>query len=191
MRHWLTKLLEVDPLTALVQAWVGLLAYLEEGPSAAGRLLQATRKMYKMDPYNPYSRINLAWSLLGSLRSNTRPSRCSSFLSRTPRRTASGRSRCSGRAHSAATRTAHAPRSHRSSWTGASGDDWCSWFLAEGFAAMGANGEALDWLENAVRRGLLNYPLLAAHDPLLEPIRAELRFKALLGAVRPQWEALA
>jgi hypothetical protein len=29
MRHWLTKLLEVDPLTALVQAWEGLLAYLK------------------------------------------------------------------------------------------------------------------------------------------------------------------
>jgi hypothetical protein len=51
--------------------------------------------------------------------------------------------------------------------------------MAEGFAVMEANGEALDWLENAVRRGLLNYPLLAAHDPLLEPIRAEPRFRAL------------
>jgi hypothetical protein len=57
-----------------------------------------------------------------------------------------------------------------------------------GRARRRANGEALDWIENAVRRGYLNYPLLAVHDPLLEPARAEPRFKALLEAVRPQWE---
>ena len=190
MRHWLTKLLEVDPLTALVQAWVGLLAYLEEGPSAAGRLLQATRKMYEMDPYNPYSRINLAWSLLICKERHEALQMLELLIKDTP---AHGFGQVALFWKGALGGDPDGARSALSpqlvDW--ASGDDWCSWFLAEGFAAMGANGEALDWLENAVRRGLLNYPLLAAHDPLLEPIRAELRFKALLGAVRPQWEALA
>ena len=39
---------------------------------------------------------------------------------------------------------------------------------------------------NAVRHGLINYPLLAQHDPLLGNLRQESRFRALIEAVRFQ-----
>ena len=189
MRHWLTKLLEVDPLTALVQAWAGLLAYLEEGPSARDKLVQACRKMYEMDPFNPYSRINLAWSLLICEQRDGAIEMLDLLLRDTP---AHGFGRVASFWKAALSGDRQAARAALSpelvSW--AAGDDWCSWFIAEGFAALGARSEALDWLENGVRRGLLNYPLIASHDPLLEPLRAEPRFKAVLEAIRPHWEAL-
>jgi serine/threonine protein kinase/lipopolysaccharide biosynthesis regulator YciM len=48
--------------------------------------------------------------------------------------------------------------------------------------------EALDWLEIAVKDGLINYPLLAEKDPFLENIRGEPRFKKLMERVKHEWE---
>jgi disulfide oxidoreductase YuzD len=36
--------------------------------------------------------------------------------------------------------------------------------------------DTLDWLENAVDRGFINYPFLAEKDPFLQNIRGEERF---------------
>jgi hypothetical protein len=63
-----------------------------------------------------------------------------------------------------------------------------SWKLATGYALIGKPDKALNWLENAVRHGLINYPFLAQHDPLLENLRQESRFKALVEDVQSQWE---
>ena len=52
----------------------------------------------------------------------------------------------------------------------------------------GVAGEALDWLENAVNRGFLNYPFLSEYDPFLENIRGERRFKDLMERVKHEWE---
>ena len=48
--------------------------------------------------------------------------------------------------------------------------------------------QALEWLENATHRGLINYPFLSQYDPLLKNIRQEKRFKELREEVRSQWE---
>jgi len=48
--------------------------------------------------------------------------------------------------------------------------------------------EALDWLEIAVKSGLINYPLLVEKDPFLENIRGEARFKKLMKRVKNEWE---
>ena len=51
--------------------------------------------------------------------------------------------------------------------------DWqYSWEVAAGYALVGELDEALEWLENAVRRGFLNYRFLSEYDPLLENLRA-------------------
>ena len=44
--------------------------------------------------------------------------------------------------------------------------------------------EALEWLENAIHHGFMNYPFLSQYDPLLENIRPKQRFKALMEDVR-------
>jgi non-specific serine/threonine protein kinase len=63
-----------------------------------------------------------------------------------------------------------------------------SWRMATGYALIDEKEDAIDWIENAVNRGFINYPFLAGYDPLLESIRGEVRFKALLERVRHEWE---
>ena len=63
------------------------------------------------------------------------------------------------------------------------------WLTASAFALSGQKEEALDWLEHAVDRGWINYPLFSGNDPLLESIRGEGRFTELMGRVKRDWEA--
>ncbi len=48
--------------------------------------------------------------------------------------------------------------------------------------------QALDWLENAVERGFLNYPYISEHDPFLAKLRGESRFQQLMARVKREWE---
>ena len=60
--------------------------------------------------------------------------------------------------------------------------------LAGIYALLGDTKEALDWLETAVNRGFINYPLLAEKDLFLANIRGEERFKKLMERVKYEWE---
>ena len=64
------------------------------------------------------------------------------------------------------------------------------WDMAGFHAMIDARDEAVAWLERAVRRGFINYPMLAEYDPFLKKLRGELRFTRLLDAVKREWEAL-
>jgi len=46
-----------------------------------------------------------------------------------------------------------------------------SWQVASLLARLHEREPALDWLENAVGRGFVNYPLLRYHDAFLAPLR--------------------
>lgn len=61
-------------------------------------------------------------------------------------------------------------------------------FLATIFAILEDRQSALDWLENAVNRGFVNYPFLSQHDPFLQNIRKEKRFRNLMQRVKYAWE---
>jgi serine/threonine protein kinase/tetratricopeptide (TPR) repeat protein len=61
-------------------------------------------------------------------------------------------------------------------------------YLASALASIGEKEEALDWLENAVNHGFINYPFLAEKDPWLASIRGEARFKKLLERAKYEWE---
>jgi serine/threonine protein kinase len=63
-----------------------------------------------------------------------------------------------------------------------------SWEMATGYALIDEREAALGWLENAIRRGLINYPFLSQYDPLLKNIRQEKRFQELMEEVRSRWE---
>ena len=60
--------------------------------------------------------------------------------------------------------------------------------IAEGFALLNEREKALDWLENAIDRGFINYPFFDGIDPHLENIRSEERFKELMKRVKKEWE---
>jgi TolB-like protein len=58
-----------------------------------------------------------------------------------------------------------------------------SYTVAEGMAAVGAKKEALDWLENAISRGFLDYESMG-RDFFLDNVRGEKQFKRLLERAR-------
>jgi len=66
----------------------------------------------------------------------------------------------------------------------------CEWsyYVAGAFALLDEKKEALDWLENAVNRGFINYPFISKHDFFLDNIRGEERFKKLMERVKYEWE---
>ena len=55
---------------------------------------------------------------------------------------------------------------------------------------VGASDEALDWLQNAVMRGFINYRFLLLHDPMLSSLRDDERFKRLMADARTRHERL-
>jgi TolB-like protein/lipoprotein NlpI len=63
-----------------------------------------------------------------------------------------------------------------------------SYHLATFYSYLGEKDKSLDLLENAVNRGVINYPLLSKNDKLLNNIRGELRFKKLMERVKYEWE---
>lgn len=70
-------------------------------------------------------------------------------------------------------------------------DEQLSLFVAEALALAGVRDEALGWLENAVRRGLIHPAFLSRTDVLLEDLRADPRFGKLISEVRTQRKAFA
>jgi hypothetical protein len=53
----------------------------------------------------------------------------------------------------------------------------------------GAAERAIDWLTLAVDRGYIDYPFLARHDPCLERVRSQPRFRQLMEIVRERGRA--
>ena len=65
-----------------------------------------------------------------------------------------------------------------------------SLYVAEACAQLGEYDLALEWLENAIRMGLLNHRFLSATDPFLGPLRPDPRFQSLVTEARNRARAL-
>ena len=66
-------------------------------------------------------------------------------------------------------------------------DHQWSYFVALPLAVLDVKEESLDWLENAVNKGFINYPELN-RNPHLDNLRGEERFKKLMERVKYEWE---
>ena len=66
--------------------------------------------------------------------------------------------------------------------------EWWSCWMAECYAFIDEQDLALDWLENAVERGFINYPFLANHSKIFRTLDGNPRFGELLSRVRTAWE---
>jgi tetratricopeptide (TPR) repeat protein len=58
--------------------------------------------------------------------------------------------------------------------------EYYSYHMAECFALIGETAQALEWFDNAVRRGFINHSYLSEHAPFLSGLQAEERFQELL-----------
>jgi TolB-like protein/Tfp pilus assembly protein PilF len=63
-----------------------------------------------------------------------------------------------------------------------------AWWLAGVYSLIGEKDKAIDYLERATRDIFIDYPFFAIHDPFLENIRKEERFKKLMVKVKTKWE---
>jgi non-specific serine/threonine protein kinase len=64
-----------------------------------------------------------------------------------------------------------------------------SCFVATFHAMTGDADLAVDWLENAVDRGFINYPYLTDCDPFLARLHGNARFEKLMVRVKREWGA--
>jgi hypothetical protein len=62
-------------------------------------------------------------------------------------------------------------------------------WAAQALALVGERDRAVDWLENSVARGNINYPYLNEYDSFLSNIRNKPRFQALMERVKSEWES--
>lgn len=67
-------------------------------------------------------------------------------------------------------------------------DSQSTYFAAVLFTFAGMEDKALEFLEQAVDNGFINYPLMSGQDSILERIRGEERFKKLMKRVKWEWE---
>ena len=67
-------------------------------------------------------------------------------------------------------------------------DHTFAWGLAGVYSLIGEKEKAIDYLERATRDIFIDYPFFAIHDPFLENIRKEERFKKLMKKVKHEWE---
>jgi non-specific serine/threonine protein kinase len=180
----LKDLLDVDPLTPLSQ---GIEGFVELFDGNFARAVDPGRRIYKMDPKSDLAlwlyTVFLAWN------GRIDESPWNSEWAKTAEPESTVGAVCRFLNHALTGQDDAAVRSLPPDIEQAAGwDEQMSWEIAAGYALLDRPREALDWLENAVNRGFLNYPFLSEYDPFLENIRGERRFKVLIERVKHEWE---
>jgi len=69
----------------------------------------------------------------------------------------------------------------------ASCDPHYSWAMAQCYSLLNDAPAALHWLETAMDRGFINFPMISNLDPLLNNAREAPGFPALLNLIETRW----
>jgi len=183
-RILLPKLLENDPLIPLFQCFSGWIEYMDGNFKVA---LGSMQKMYNMDPENQLygilyanflTRIQHFQEAYAIIHNHSKQAPEANLV----RLGLFRKYALLGEEKEALKMTT--PEFHEAmKW-----DEQFSWEMAANYALIGQKQVALNWLENAVNRGFINYPFLNEYDPLLQNVRSEDRFKKLMERVKFEWE---
>lgn len=175
--------LDVDPLTPINHCMPGFVAVME------GRYADALphyRRFLEMDPKNPFAvwtwnyvllrngRIDEAAGAVRKLNSE----HAGSVLARLGTALFHGVSAEPEAAREAVTDELRAA---------ARNSELLSRELTHCLALSGETEDALDWLENTVRIGNINYPFWSQHDTWVDPIRSTARFDSIMREVEREW----
>jgi non-specific serine/threonine protein kinase len=68
-------------------------------------------------------------------------------------------------------------------------DPHYSWNLAQCYALVDDSASSIAWIEKAMSKGFINYPMISRWDPLLAPIRRDPQFDELVDRLRERWES--
>jgi TolB-like protein/Flp pilus assembly protein TadD len=178
------KLLEIDPLNTITYSLPGYLDILKRNFEKAPEPYQ---KMSQMDPHNPLSLWFYSWSLTFSGRKKEAYALIDQLLENAPgtvyaslglftKYALQGKKKEALKAVTPPLEIA------------AKGVEYLSRDMAHAYALIGEKEKALDWLENAVDRGFIAYPFLNKHDPFLENVRKEERYRKLMERIKYEWE---
>jgi TolB-like protein/Flp pilus assembly protein TadD len=184
-RPLLRRLASVDPLTP-ISLCMPAFADIMEGKFA--RALKPYRQMFDLDPANPVARLFYLWVLI----LNRRPRQAVALVQAcTPdvRDSLAGwvmRLLAAAVAGELERAPAPLPPAMRAL---AAATDMFPRFLAQAYALADQRTAALRWLRVAIRRGFINYPFLARHDPFLKRLRRDMRFQQLLRIAKKRWES--
>jgi non-specific serine/threonine protein kinase len=179
------RLIEIDPLTPMWQMLPGLVALLS---GEFGRALGPFERALKSDPQNPMLRLVHAQILALNVRTGEAIERLEAMSSGADDNffTQLGRFYL------------HALRRDKDAALGcvnpeltnaAMADMNYAWIMAQAYALIGEVQTSLEWLNAAVERGFINFPLLHHLDPFLQNVRGEPGFEILMQSTRQQWEA--
>jgi hypothetical protein len=67
--------------------------------------------------------------------------------------------------------------------------EYWSWLVGECYAFIGEQEQAVDWFENATRRGFVNYPYLS-RTRMVRSLHGNQRFQDLLGSVKARFQEM-
>ncbi len=181
--HLFSECLAIDPLTPINHCMPGFVALLEGRNSDA---LPHYRQFLKMDPYNSFAAWSLGYVLLrngrhdeaseviGELKVN-HPDSIMAQLADAILSGVCGKHEATRNAITSELRSA------------AKDSELLSREITHSLALAGETDEALDWLENTVRIGNVNYPFWAQHNEWVDSIRGNSRFDAIMRDVEREW----
>jgi adenylate cyclase len=185
MRETCTRLVELDPLTPSNHCLLGLSWSLGGEPAEA---LPAHRRAVELDPRSTICRfcagvaLTLAW----------RPDEAAEqfdWLERQPADDHLARVAVRLRAGLRGDRATVLAPLAGAERAMAESDEYWSYLMASAYALVGAEGEALSWLEQTVRvRGWIDYVYFTQHDRFLERVRGTRRFGELMGGARERYQ---
>jgi len=180
------RLIDVDPLTPMWQIVPGIVATLS---GEFGRALAPFESALKSDPQNPMLLLAYAQVLalngrvedaLRNLDTLSSVVAAENFFSQLG----------TFYAHALRGNTYAALQCATNDLKSAAGADMnYSWLMAQAYALIHETTPAIEWLNTAVDRGFINFPLLHHLDPFLESVRKEPAFARLIQSTRERWEA--
>ena len=181
--HLFAEALAIDPLTPINHCMPGFVALMEGRNSDA---LPPYRQFFKMDPYNPFAAWSLGYVLLRNGRvdeaseviADLKANHPGSIMAQLADAILSG---VCGKQE--ATRDAITSELR----SAAKNSELLSREITHSLALAGETDEALDWLQNTVRIGNINYPFWAQHNDWVDSIRNSSRFDAIMRDVEREW----
>jgi tetratricopeptide (TPR) repeat protein len=185
MREVLTRLVELDPLTASNHCLLGM-SYSLGGDAPAA--LPSHRRAVDLDPRSTICRVCAAVALVAAGRDAEAASQFE-WLEHQPSddhlAAVAVRLWCGLTGDRAAVLSPLSAAERAM----AESDEYWAYLMAGAYALVGEAGQALSWLDHAVTvRGWIDYVYFTRHDRFLESLRSVGRFQELMASARERYQ---